>query len=122
MKPSIALILATATIGLAAPVMASAQPGHAFDNPARGFENHDGRPPVVDLRERESRLADRIDRAEQQHRLTRREARNLRGQLNAIRHDQMRHRASGGMMSERERRDIDMKLDRLSARIHDQAN
>jgi hypothetical protein len=34
----------------------------------------------------------------------------------------MRHRASDGVMSDRERRDIDMKLDRLSARIHDQAN
>ena len=114
MKRSIALLFAAATIGLAAPVMASAQP--------RAFDNHGPGAPGVDLREREARLGDRIDRAEQQHRLTRREARNLRGQLDAIRHEQMRHRASGGMMTERERRAIDMRLDALSARIHDQAN
>ena len=111
MKRSIVLLFAAATIGLAAPVVANAQP-RAFDRGA----------PVVDLREREDRLADRIDRAEQQRRLNHREARNLRGQLGAIRHDQMRHRASGGVMTERERHDIEMKLDGLSARIHDQAN
>jgi hypothetical protein len=114
MKHSIVLLFAAATIGLAAPVMASAQP------PA--FDNHGQSRPGGDLREREARLGDRIDRAEEQRRLSHREARNLRGQLAAVRHDQMRHRASDGVMSDRERRDIDMKLDRLSARIHDQAN
>lgn len=115
MKRALTLALVAATIGLAAPALANAQP-------PRPFDNHGGPPPGMDLREREDRLADRIDRAEQQHRLNRREARSLRGELAAIRRDQMRHRASDGVMTVRERRDIDRKLDRLSARIHDQAN
>jgi hypothetical protein len=52
MKHSIVLLFAAATIGLAAPVMASAQP------PA--FDNHGQSRPGGDLREREARLGDPI--------------------------------------------------------------
>jgi hypothetical protein len=113
MNRSIALILATATIGLAAPVIADAQP--------RGYDHGSAARPLADLTAREDALTARIDRAERSHRLSRKEAFSLHNELGVIKHDQLRHRASGGVMTGNEIRDINVKLDRLSARIHDQA-
>jgi hypothetical protein len=76
------------------------------------------------LAEREARLEQRIDRGVARGDLTRQEARSLRGELRELDRLEDRYRRDG--LNAWERRDLDARFDRLSARIrferHDRDN
>jgi hypothetical protein len=73
------------------------------------------------INERQDRLDDRIDRGVRNGDLTRAEAARLRDEFRDLVRLERRYRASYGL-SYAERRDLDMRFDRLSARIRFQRN
>jgi hypothetical protein len=70
---------------------------------------------------RQIRLDARIDRAQRDGRLTRREARGLRSDFRYIARLEAQYRASRPGLTVAERADLDRRFDVLSARIHDES-
>lgn len=69
------------------------------------------------LHEREDRIAQRIEMGERNGDLTRREAWNMKRELRAIEGMEQRYRGYDHRMNDRERADLQRRLDDLSARV-----
>jgi len=64
-----------------------------------------------------ARLDERIQRSRSDGSLSRRESKDAERTLNDIRHDEI-NRASGGILTDRDRSELEARLDRLAAQIH----
>lgn len=73
--------------------------------------------PWMPINERQAQLDARIDQGVRDGSLTRREAGTLRAEFRDIADLEARYRRSGGGLSDWERRDLDRRMDALSARI-----
>lgn len=69
------------------------------------------------INERQARLDHRIDMGVRNGSLTRAEARSLRNEFHHIARLEARYRATGGGLEPWERRELDVRFDRLSERI-----
>ncbi|MBC6980312.1 hypothetical protein [Caulobacter sp. 17J80-11] len=98
MKKVLASVLFVSALAAAAPVLAA--PG--------GWQS---------INERQARLDQRIDIGVRNGSLTRHEARSLRAEFNQIARLEARYRQTGRGLEQWERRDLDARFDRLSARI-----
>lgn len=78
------------------------------------------------INQRQANLERRIDQGVRRGDLTRNEARNLRAEFRTLQNLEYRYRRSGGGLSNWERRDLNQRFDRLSAKIrwerHDRNN
>ena len=107
------LMSALAAASLAAAVTpALAQPvgGRIYDHEARTDQGGG-------IRDREDRIAQRIEMGERNGDLTRREAWNMKRELRAIQGMEQRYRGYDHRMNDRERADLQRRLDDLSARV-----
>jgi hypothetical protein len=73
--------------------------------------------PWTPVRERESNLTQRIDQGVRSGELTRMEAQGLRSDLRGLERLEDRYQRSGGRLDVRERADLNLRFDRLSARV-----
>ncbi len=106
-----ALVLAAASVAI--PATASAQSyGHDRDG---GRNYQDNRGGWQSISQRKYQLDRRIDQGERNRSLSYREARNLRSQLNQLVYLEASYMRGG--LSWRERQELDMRYDRLSAQI-----
>lgn len=120
--PALALAAASVAVPAAAQVRANvyvgAQPaygygsGYGYDNryDQRGY-NRDWRP----IQQRLANIDRRIDQGVRNGRLSRREAQSLQAELNYVARLQRSYQSGG--LSARERRDIDLRLDRVEQRL-----
>ncbi len=69
------------------------------------------------INDREARIAQRIDQGERNGALSRREAWSLRRELRGIEGLEQRYRGYDHRMNDRERADLQRRLDSLSARV-----
>ena len=72
--------------------------------------------PWTSVNQRQAVVEQRIDQGIRGGRLTRREAANLRSEYRQIAQLENRYRRSGGGLSVSERRDLDIRLNRLAAK------
>ena len=78
--------------------------------------------PWQGINARQARLEQRIDQGIRSHRLTRQEATRLRTEFRQLASLERRYRQSRPGLTVVERRDLDRRFDRLSARIQVQKN
>ncbi|MDP3403268.1 MAG: hypothetical protein Q8S03_01180 [Brevundimonas sp.] len=100
-------LLAASAVAIATPTLAQDY-GRGHD---RGGYGHGGGYGGGGLNAEQARLADRIDRAAYNGRISRREAQNLRWQLTEYQRIEWRYRRDG--LSGWERRDLEQRLDRI---------
>ena len=108
-------VLAAATVVAAIPAAASAQPS------ARHYDNGPGRHqerPWQTINQRQAELDRRIDIGVRTGRISRREAQNLRYQLEEYQRVEWRYRRDG--LSNWERRDLQGRLDRIERNLREE--
>jgi len=76
--------------------------------------------PWQSVNQRQANLDRRIDQGVRTGELTRPEAARLRGEFRTLARLEIQYRRSGGGLSMQERRDLDLRFDRLSQRIYAQ--
>jgi len=74
----------------------------------------------MSVNRRQASLDRRIDRGVRNGELTRTEASRLRSQYRELSRLESQYRRSGGRLTDRERRDLDQRFDRLSSRVRNQ--
>ena len=115
-KKALLSMLAASAVAVATPVLAQDYGRHGggrggYDHDYNGGWNGGG------LNGDQARLAQRIDRAAYSGRISRREAQNLRYQLEEYQRTEWRYRRDG--LSNWERRDLQNRLDRIERNLRE---
>lgn len=116
-KKALLSMLAASAVAVATPVLAQDHGRHGggrggYDHGYNGGWNGGG------LNGEQARLAQRIDRAAYSGRISRREAQNLRYQLEEYQRLEWRYRRDG--LSNWERRDLQNRLDRIERNLREE--
>ncbi|WP_425999328.1 hypothetical protein [Caulobacter sp. DWR1-3-2b1] len=74
--------------------------------------------PWQSVNQRQANLDRRIDQGVRSGQITRPEAQRLRGEFRSLNRLEVQYRRSGGGLSMQERRDLDLRFDRLSQPIY----
>lgn len=109
-KKALLSLLAASAVAIATPTLAQ--------NYGRGYDGGYTQNHSAGLNREEARLAQRIDRAAYNGSISRREAQNLRRQLDDYHRLESRYRRDG--LTNWERRDLQQRLDRIERNLRDE--